>query len=91
MPEKPVHRRIVEVEITETITRIAHLELVSDEPIDDTRLNDEDVANEIKEVSVDLSSEKDSGIDTVEVRLVDPDQEHRYRRSLDGEVDLDEL
>lgn len=91
MRQDKTHRRLVEVEITEKITRIAHLDLVSGELITEARLGDDDVANEIKEVAADLAAEKDSDIDTVEIRLVDPDQEYRYRLSLDGEVDIDEV
>lgn len=87
--------RIIRVEITETITRIAHIELSSDEPIDEwallAELPDNDRKDAIKEQAIELSSESDSSIDEVEIKFIDPEQEWRYANSIDGQIDLEDL
>lgn len=84
------YRRIVQVETTEVITRMAHIEVFSAEPIDTDRLLEGgDMHDDLVDHADELSCEKDNGRD-VEITIIEPADENRYRLSLDGEFDIDE-
>ena len=87
MSETEIHTRIVQVEIIETITRVAHLELTSEAPIDEQRVRES--ASVLKESADSVACERDFGSD-VEITLIGADQSSRYRLSVDGHIDLDE-
>lgn len=81
------HTRIVAVTITETITRQAHLRISSDHGIDQATLANPDVADLLQQAGMTYSCERDSGAD-YELELIEPDQEHRYRFSVDSHLDI---
>lgn len=85
--------QIIEVEITETITRIAHLKVVSDSG---RRITPEDLADQgfldaIVDAADEVSVERDGGREGATVSIIDPDRAPNYRLSLDGDLDLDEI
>ena len=81
------HTRIVAVTVTETITRQAHLRIDSDHPIDQDTLANPDVADLLQQAGMTYSCEHDSGAD-YGLALIEPDQEHRYRFSVDSHLDI---
>ena len=88
--DEHTYTRVVEVELTETTTRVAHIEVTSREPIDTDRLLEGgDLHDNLIDQAEDLAAEKDGGREA-EVTIIDPAEEDRYQLSLDGEFDLDE-
>ena len=79
--------RIVQVTITETVTRVAHLRLNSDSQIDQACLESTEVASLLEQAGQVFSCEKDAGTQ-VEVELIEPDQQYRYQRSIDSHLDI---
>ena len=81
------HTRIVEVTVTETVTRQAHLRINSDYAIDEATLANPEVVNLLEQMGEQVACEKDSGLEYT-IELIEPDQEQRYRFSIDSHLDI---
>lgn len=88
------HTRIVEVEVIETVTRRAHLQVTSQQPITDERVAASgDLYDKLIERAQEIGSETDSGWDHDQesIVLIPVENEDRYEHTIDDSLDPDDL